>query len=236
MKLRVISDVHGNIHALKRVLTDLDRASADLTLCLGDTVGYGAFPSECIQLIRENCGIAVAGNHDYGVAGSIPLEHFNKAGEAAIHWIRPRLSPEELEWLASLPLHATYRELFLCHSHPAHPGGWVYIRDASQAENAIQARSGEISLIGHTHMPGCWSRRGGFSECTEGDLDTTGILNCGSVGQPRDGDPRAAYMILDTGERTWRHVRVEYDIKAAANAILDAGLPSKLSERLYIGR
>lgn len=236
MKLRVISDVHGNIHALERVLADLDGAGADLTLCLGDSVGYGAFPSECIRLIRKNCGIVVAGNHDCGVADSIPLEHFNSAGETAIRWIRPRMSPEELEWLAGLPIQAIRDDFFLCHSNPAHPGGWVYIRNASQAERAIQARPGQISLIGHTHMPGCWTRSSGFSERTDGTLDNTGILNCGSVGQPRDGDPRAAYMILDTEEMTWRHVRVEYDIAAAASAILDAGLPAMLAGRLYIGR
>jgi len=236
MKLRIISDTHGNIHALKRVLADPAGADAELTICLGDTVGYGAFPSECIRLIRETCGIVVAGNHDSGTAGGVPLKHFNSAGETAIRWIRPRMSSEELEWLAGLPLHATHGELFLCHSDPAHPAGWVYIRNASQAERAIRARSEQISLIGHTHMPGCWIRGGGFSEEPSGDMSNTGILNCGSVGQPRDGNPRAAYAILDTEEGTWRHVRVEYDIKAAANAILDAGLPSILAERLYIGR
>ena len=236
VKLRVISDVHGNIHALERVLADPAGASADMTICLGDVVGYGAFPSECIALVREICGIVVAGNHDLGVAGALPTEHFNTAGASAISWIRPQMTAGELEWLEGLPLQASHDTLFLCHSDPSNPGGWIYIRDAVRAGMAMEVHPGQVCLIGHTHMPGYWTMGGGFSEKQAGILDTTGVLNCGSVGQPRDRDPRAAYMILDTDKRSWMHARVEYDIAAAAGAIIEAGLPSGLAERLFIGR
>ena len=236
MKLRVISDVHGNIHALERVLADPPGISADMTICLGDVVGYGAFPSECIALVRNSCEVVVAGNHDLGVAGALPAGHFNTAGASAIRWIRPKMTAGELKWLEGLPLQASHDALFLCHSDPSNPGGWIYIRDAVRAGMAMEAHPGRVCLIGHTHMPGCWTGTGGFSEEQTGPLGATGVLNCGSVGQPRDRDPRAAYMLVDTDKRSWMHARVEYDIAAAAGAILEAGLPSILAERLYEGR
>jgi diadenosine tetraphosphatase ApaH/serine/threonine PP2A family protein phosphatase len=236
MIIRVISDVHSNLPALVSVLADRAGLEADVTFCLGDIVGYGANPSECIHLVRNACGAIVSGNHDSGVAGGTPRSHFNRAGAEAVDWTRGVLGPEELEWLAGLPLQDEREGMFLCHSDPALPEGWRYILTRGAAITALEAKPGGISLVGHTHLPGAWSSGGVFSEAESGSLTGPLLINCGSVGQPRDGDPRAAYLLADTSAGTWKHVRVAYDLEAAAAGIRKAGLPDMLADRLFIGR
>jgi len=236
MLIRVISDVHSNLPALESVLAERAGQEADITVCLGDVVGYGADPSKCIRLVRDVCSAVVSGNHDSGVAGGTPRSHFNRAGADAVDWTRGTIGQEELEWLAGLPLQEEQEDFFLCHSDPALPEGWRYILTRGAAISALEAKPGRISLVGHTHLPGVWSSGGVFSEAESGVLAGPLLINCGSVGQPRDGDPRAAFLLLDTSARTWRHVRVTYDIEAAAAGIRKAGLPELLADRLFIGR
>jgi diadenosine tetraphosphatase ApaH/serine/threonine PP2A family protein phosphatase len=236
MLIRVISDVHSNLPALESVLAERAGQEADITVCLGDVVGYGADPSKCIHLVRDVCSAVVSGNHDSGVAGGTPRSHFNRAGADAVDWTRGTIGQEELEWLAGLPLQEEQEDFFLCHSDPALPEGWRYILTRGAAITALEAKPGRISLVGHTHLPGVWSSGGVFSEAESGVLAGPLLINCGSVGQPRDGDPRAAFLLLDTSARTWRHVRVTYDIEAAAAGIRKAGLPEMLADRLFIGR
>ncbi len=236
MLIRVISDVHGNGTALDAVMQSRPGADADVTLCLGDVVGYGAEPSACIRTVRESCELAVLGNHDAGVTGRESLEFFNSAGAAAVRWTREALSPDEAGWLESLPPEADAHGLHLCHAYPPDPLSWTYVLTRAAAVEACRRSPDKLSLIGHTHMPGCWRPGGGYVETVSGKLEDVCLINAGSVGQPRDGDPRAAYLLLDTERGTWRHVRVEYDIEAAASAIMDAGLPPVLADRLFVGR
>jgi diadenosine tetraphosphatase ApaH/serine/threonine PP2A family protein phosphatase len=235
MLLRVITDIHSNLQALEAVLTDPPGASADSTLCLGDVVGYGADPARCIQLIRENCRIVVRGNHDAGAAGQVSLDRFNWEGATAIRWTRSVLGHGEIKWLSLLPHFFELQEFFLCHSYPADPESWTYVLRRNQALASINAREGQISLIGHTHLPGVWSEDGSFSEIDSGDFSRARLINVGSVGQPRDRDPRAAYLLIDTERRTWEHRRVEYSIEDAAARIREESLPEVLWQRLYRG-
>jgi len=236
MLIRVISDVHSNLPALEAVLACTQGLEAGMTVCLGDVTGYGSRPSECIALVRSVCDVVVTGNHDSGMAGKTSTQHFNSAGARAVEWTRGRLSDGEVAWLSGLPLHAQVQGLFLCHSDPANPGGWRYILTREAAQDAMAAVPAMPCLVGHTHLPGYWSVSGIFSEAGSGRMEAPCLINCGSVGQPRDGDPRAAFMLVDTDSGSWRHVRVEYDVEAAASGIIGAGLPASLAERLSVGR
>jgi len=235
MLLRIISDIHSNYQALDSVLNDPPGRKADRTICLGDVVGYGADPSKCIERVRRECDIVVSGNHDAGAAGRVSLDRYNWEGAMAIRWTISVLSREEVEWLYLLPYYSEYRNFFLCHSYPADPESWTYVLRRNHALASIKAREGYISLIGHTHLPGCWMEDGNYTEETSGDFSRIRLVNVGSVGQPRDKDPRAAYLIIDTETGTWEHRRVEYNIDDAAARIKEEHLPSILWERLYGG-
>ncbi|NOQ23550.1 MAG: metallophosphoesterase [Candidatus Aegiribacteria sp.] len=235
MLIRMISDIHSNLQALEAVLTDPPGKEADRTFCLGDIVGYGADPSMCIERVRSECEIVVLGNHDAGVAERVPLDRFNKEGATAIRWTRSVLIQNEKDWLSQLPYYTEYEDFFLCHSYPADPESWTYVLRRNHALESMSVRQGYISLIGHTHLPGCWMEDGNYTEASKGDFSKVRIVNVGSVGQPRDRDSRAAYLLIDTEARTWEHRRVEYSIDDAAARIRDAALPSVLWERLYVG-
>ncbi|MCK5116916.1 MAG: metallophosphoesterase family protein [Candidatus Aegiribacteria sp.] len=235
MLIRLISDIHSNFQALEAVLTDPPGKEADRTFCLGDIVGYGADPSLCIERVRRECDLVVAGNHDAGAAKRVSLDRFNWEGVTAIRWTRSVLSKDEMDWISLLPYHSEHKNFFLCHSYPADPESWTYLLRRNHALESISVRQGFISLIGHTHLPGCWTEDGNYIESSKGDFSNVRIVNVGSVGQPRDRDPRAAYVLIDTEARTWEHFRVEYSIDDTAARIKDAGLPSVLWERLYRG-
>lgn len=236
MLIRVLSDIHGNLAALKAVLEDSAGAKADSTVCLGDIVGYGSHPRDCINIIRKVCDEVVAGNHDQGAAGLIGISHFNPDGQTAIEWTRTRLDQQHIDWIKSLPLHTFYCGMTLSHASVKDPSSWIYILNTSTAIDAVLAAGETLSVYGHTHIPMQWSRLGDCSGKPAGIFTDTPLLNCGSTGQPRDGDSRAAYLLINTEERTFRHIRVKYDVHAAANAIIDAGLPKNLAKRLYLGK
>ena len=236
MLIRVISDVHGNLAALKAVLEHPDGSRADRTVCLGDIVGYGSHPSACINLVRQVSDETVVGNHDHGAAGLISVSSFNSDGQKAIEWTRTQLDEEHVNWLQELPLQSFFYGIGLTHSSPASPSSWIYILNSANAADAVIASGEHLCLYGHTHFAMQWTGTGDCSGDESGSTDDFAIINCGSVGQPRDGDPRAAYLLLDTERRTFRHVRVEYDIEAAAAAIRAAGLPDHLAGRLFLGK
>jgi diadenosine tetraphosphatase ApaH/serine/threonine PP2A family protein phosphatase len=235
MLIRIISDVHSNYQALEAVLNDPPGKDAEKTFCLGDVVGYGADPSSCIERVRQECDIVVSGNHDAGAAGRVSLDRYNREGTEALRWTRSVLSQDDKNWLLLLPYFAEYENFFLCHSYPADPESWTYVLRRNQALESINARQGYISLIGHTHLPGCWMEDGNYTEASKGDFSKVRLINAGSVGQPRDRDPRAAYLVIDTEAGTWEHRRVKYSIDDAAARIKEAALPPVLWERLYIG-
>lgn len=235
MIIRIISDIHSNYQALEAVLNDPPGKDAEKTLCLGDIVGYGADPSSCIERVRQECDIVVSGNHDAGAAGRVSLDRYNWEGATALRWTRSILSQDEKDWLSLIPYFAEYENFFLCHSYPADPESWTYVLRRNHALESINARQGYISLIGHTHLPGCWMEDGNYTDASKGDFSKVRLVNAGSVGQPRDRDPRAAYLVIDTEAGTWEHRRVKYSIDDAAARIKEMDLPPILWERLYRG-
>jgi diadenosine tetraphosphatase ApaH/serine/threonine PP2A family protein phosphatase len=247
LRVGVISDVHSNLPALEAVLESIEAAAPEEIWCLGDVVGYGAQPDECATLVRERCAVSLNGNHDLAVTGAIDAATFSETARAAVDWTRGNASPGTLEFLARLAPEGAREGFGLFHASPRDPI-WEYVLSIDQAEAGLDAQNDRICLIGHSHVslfftrPPSTGRRSFATGAQTGDGDLLDLaegewlLNPGSVGQPRDGDPRAAWLELDTDERTARYHRVAYDVVAAGAAILEAGLPEALAERLQIGR
>jgi predicted phosphodiesterase len=243
MRIALLSDVHGNLPAFEAVLADVDAQAPDEVWCLGDLVGYGAQPDGCVALARERCDLGLAGNHDLVVTGDIPIADFSFLAASAARWTQETIGEEALSYLKSLMPADPEREPALYHASPRDPV-WEYVLSTWQAEECLEAMDARVGAIGHSHVA-LWFRRdesGKVSGATaepdsEHDLSRgSWLVNPGGVGQPRDGDPRAAWLLLDTGtwKATWR--RVEYPIDEAARAIQEAGLPQDLADRLYKGQ
>jgi diadenosine tetraphosphatase ApaH/serine/threonine PP2A family protein phosphatase len=243
MLIALLSDVHGNQPAFEAVLDDVDSAGAEEIWCLGDLVGYGAQPDACVQLARERCNLSLAGNHDLVVTGDIPISDFSASAAAAARWTQEAISPETMAFLKGLRPEDPGREPALYHGSPRDPV-WEYVLSSWQADECMDLMDGRVGAIGHSHVALWFEReesgkvKGAPAEAgLELDLSRgRWIVNPGGVGQPRDGDPRAAWLLLDT--ETWRATwhRVEYPIDEAARAIEEAGLPRVLAERLYSGQ
>jgi len=243
----VLSDIHANLPALEAVLADVERAGVSKLWCLGDVVGYGAQPDECTALVRERCAVSLNGNHDLAVTGAIDAGTFSETARAAVDWTRGHISAATLEFLTGLSPEGAHAGFGLFHASPRDPI-WEYVLSIDQAEAGLDAQTERVCLIGHSHVSLFFTRppstgRKTFAtgaQATDGDLLDLGegewLLNPGSVGQPRDGDPRAAWLELETDDWTARYHRVPYDAVAAGAAILQAGLPPALAERLQIGR
>jgi diadenosine tetraphosphatase ApaH/serine/threonine PP2A family protein phosphatase len=238
----VISDVHGNLEALETVLADIRQAGAQELLCLGDLVGYGASPNECIERLRPLVAAAVVGNHDVAVCGRMRLGSFSSQAAEAARWTGAALTPANLAYLESLPFEVRYADALLVHASPAEPRAWHYVLTPEEARTEFDAFIEPLCLIGHSHYPGAYrqSRDGGaivYSREAEIrlDPDTRYLVNVPSVGQPRDGDARAGYLLWDDAHGWARHVRLDYDIASARQRILDAGLPRFLGDRLQWG-
>ena len=241
MRLGIVSDIHGNCSALRRVLEFLRGMDVTSYLCLGDIVGYGPEPECCIDEIRALRGPVVAGNHDYGVLGRIPLGAFNAAAGAAIVWTRSRLDESAIGYLESLPLTEQCDPLYMVHASPSAPGQWEYIFSAREAEDEMKSFPGSICVVGHSHYPFAVEQRNGVTKLVHHESflvrsDSRYLVNAGSVGQPRDGDPRACCVIYDTDMRKFTFHRVEYDIRSVQRDIRKAGLPDSLADRLAAGR
>ncbi len=198
-------------------------------------MGYGAWPAECVDAVLPLCGAGVQGNHDACVAGSEPLERFNPAGRAAAAWTMSVLSSDRTGSLAALPLSADFEGLLLCHSFPPDPSSFVYVLHRAVARTCLETFPDRVMITGHTHLPALWEDGGRRAAGSSGRLRAPCLLSAGSVGQPRDGDPRAAWLLIDTEALTWRHCRTPYDIDRAASGIRSAGLPEVLWRRLYVG-
>jgi predicted phosphodiesterase len=245
MRVLVVSDIHGNLYALEAVL-EAEGDRYDELWCLGDTVGYGACPNECIDLMREHATIALAGNHDLAVLNRVNVERFGADAGRAARWTREVLGIEQQLWLSNLESDAFVGAVALAHASPRDPI-WEYVVDGPGAAIALaHAHEATVVMVGHTHVP--------MSARTIGDRVTGGhappgreeligdgvriLVNPGSVGQPRDGDSRAAYLVLDLDEGVPARVefrRAEYDAQAAARQIAEAGLPPQFGDRLLFG-
>jgi predicted phosphodiesterase len=246
MKLAIISDVHSNLPALEAALADVDAAAPDEVWCLGDVVGYGAEPNECTELVAQRCTVCLAGNHDLAVLEAIDISTFSPAAAEAAQWTNAHLTEQSREFLTGLHAADVSREVALYHASPR-DHVWEYVLWPEQAGECIAMQAKRIALIGHSHIALCFrAADDGDVDATEGaqvsagtTLDLTEgswLLNPGSVGQPRDGDPRAAWMELDTETWTATYRRVEYEIERAAESIVAAGLPEHLGKRLFVGQ
>jgi diadenosine tetraphosphatase ApaH/serine/threonine PP2A family protein phosphatase len=237
----IVSDIHSNLEALDAVLADLDRLRPGALVCLGDFVGYGASPNECVERLRGHLAAAVAGNHDWAACGRMRLGSFSGDAAQAARWTNTQLSPENREYLLGLPLTARWEGTLLVHASPANPESWAYVLSPADAEEEMGAYDGRLAFIGHSHYPGAFERdaRGAMRYSREAEIRLVPghryLVNVPSVGQPRDGDPRAGYLVVDEDAGTLRHVRVAYDVGRAMGRIREAGLPRFLSERLLAG-
>jgi predicted phosphodiesterase len=244
MQVAVISDIHSNLPALVAVLSDIEsrEPAMDQLWCLGDIVGYGAAPDACAALTANLAEVCLAGNHDLVVRGDLDISYFTMGAEAAARWTRDHINTLTREFLAPLQPLQRGHAAGLYHASPRDPV-WEYVLSVDQAHACLGAQQERVALIGHSHVA-CHFQRDG--DGTNGALAPDGtlleigegkwLINPGSVGQPRDGDPRAAYLLLDTESWTASFHRVEYPIHLAAKAIIDADLPRQLADRLYLGQ
>jgi len=243
MRVAIISDIHGNRQAFEAVLNDIAEDSIEEVWCLGDLVGYGADPDACVDLARENADLCLAGNHDLAVAGKLPLDEFSRGAGIAVRWTQEVISPGNRDYLAGLRTSATRADVGLYHASPRDEV-WEYVLSVLLAELCLDATPHRLNLIGHSHVALSFNRSEGHPATGEtrregAELDLAEgqwLLNPGSVGQPRDGDPRAAWLLLDTGELLAQFRRCEYDVEGAASAIRAARLPVSLAERLEYGQ
>ncbi len=243
MRVAIVSDIHGNRHAFEAVLDAIADTDCREMWSLGDLVGYGADPNACVALAREHAAISLAGNHDLGVRGTIPLEQFSRGAALAATWTQQEITPETRAYLDSLEPLNVEEAVALYHASPRDPV-WEYVLSPLQADLCLDVQARRIALVGHSHVALSFSRVPGESatgQTREADeeLDLREgewIINPGSVGQPRDGDPRAAWLELDLDAWRATYRRIEYDIAGAAAAIRHARLPDSLAERLVYGQ
>jgi predicted phosphodiesterase len=243
MRVAVVSDIHGNRQAFEAVLDVIEDTECEELWCLGDLVGYGADPDACVALARENAAICLAGNHDLGVRGTIPLEQFSRGAALAATWTQQVISAETREYLDALEPLNIEEPVALYHASPRDPV-WEYVLSPLQAELCLDVQARRVSLIGHSHVALSFSRvpgapASGQTRAADEEIDLgegEWLVNPGSVGQPRDGDPRAAWMELDLDGGRAVYRRTEYDISGAAAAIRAARLPDSLAERLQYGQ
>lgn len=241
MRVLVVSDIHANLSALDAVIADA--GEFDAVWCLGDLVGYGPEPNECVERIRSLPNlICLLGNHDAAALKQIGTEVFNSEAKLSIHWTQDNLTPENIEFLSSLPEHYEDQLVALAHGSPRNPV-WEYILDGRVARRNFEAFQSPYCLVGHTHLPVMYHLDAETGTVRMGIPDMIGtidllpraILNPGSVGQPRDRDHRAAYAIFDVERQTWKANRVAYDIARVQKLILEVGLPPRHAIRLAEG-
>jgi diadenosine tetraphosphatase ApaH/serine/threonine PP2A family protein phosphatase len=239
VRYALLSDIHSNLEALEAVLEDISGQQIDELLCLGDLVGYGANPNECVQRIRELVSHVVAGNHDSAVVGQTDVYNFNSHARRAVVWTAEVIEPHHARYLSERPYVDRIDDCLLVHATPSEPAAWNYVLSTQAARPEFQAFSESICFIGHSHQPIFFSldevprsQRGDRLTCEPGKRY---IVNVGSIGQPRDKDPRSCYAIYDADSRTVQLRRVPYDIRSAQRKILKAALPPVLAARLSRG-
>jgi predicted phosphodiesterase len=242
MRVAVISDVHANLAALEAVLAGVDAEAPDALWCLGDLVGYGPQPNECVAVVRERAAVCLCGNHDLAVRGTIDLDEFAGDAGAAARWTRTVLHPDALAFLESLEPEGRADGVALFHGSARDPV-WEYVLSDEAAATTLLLTEEKVVLVGHSHVAlqvqlDDTLLEGGLAPGgTELDLaDARWLLNPGSVGQPRDGDPRAAYLLLDVASGRAVFRRIEYDIERTQAAMRAVGLPEPLAVRLAVGQ
>lgn len=241
MRYAILSDVHSNIEALEAVLRNVDKRKVKEVLFLGDAVGYGPNPNECIELLMARCKILLAGNHDWGVLGLTDINYFNEYARAAIEWTKQVITEGNRKTLRSLPVknESNKEDMTLVHSTPKEPEEWHYLLTLWDAEINFHYFDNKFCFLGHSHYPFVIEKLPSgelvaYKEAAVMGKTERYIMSVGSVGQPRDGDPRACYAIVN--DEKMEIIRVPYDIEAVQKKMIKEGLPLFLSERLSRGR
>ncbi len=242
MKTLIFSDVHANLTALDAVLADAGKF--DRVWCLGDIVGYGPDPNECIERFRSLPGLqCLKGNHDAAILGEIPIRAFNHEARDSLAWLESTLTSANKDWLAGLDEQLVLDQVTLVHGSPRNPV-WEYIMDLDSSRQNMNQFTTLVCLVGHTHLPSIYTMEGDTPQSTrhyaliEGKpfrINRKSILNPGSVGQPRDNDPQSSYLLYDDELEQWVFKRVAYDIGQVQERILAAGLPKRHASRLAEG-
>lgn len=236
----IIADIHANLDAFQVVLEDIKQQKCTHVVCLGDVVGYGANPKECLDIVRGMNIPVVKGNHDEYVGSDDSPDGFNDAAAEAVAWTRAQLTEEDRKWLRDLKYFRLVANFSIVHATLDAPQRWGYVFEKLEAAASFTYQNTQICFFGHTHVPVAFVRdtgvRGGTYSKFRAEPGKKYLVNVGSVGQPRDGNAKAAYVIYDMPAQTIELRRLDYDIAAAANKILGAGLPPRLAERLYKGR
>ncbi|MCK5760344.1 MAG: metallophosphoesterase family protein [Candidatus Delongbacteria bacterium] len=225
MKIAVVSDIHSNLEALTEVLKEIESIKVDAIYCLGDIVGYGPQPNECIDLIKSVTDKVVVGNHDSAVINQTDMMLFNSYARESTEWTRRMITDENYEYLLKLPLKISENDLLFVHSTPLIPEDWNYILTQHSAEKHFNYFTEQACFIGHSHRPEMFR-----------SIDDRLIINVGSVGQPRDGNSKASFVVYGTDSGEYELIRKEYDIKSVYKNIVRAGLNEFLGERLMVGR
>jgi diadenosine tetraphosphatase ApaH/serine/threonine PP2A family protein phosphatase len=240
VRYAVIGDIHSNLQALRAVLDDIERVGADAILCVGDLVGYGADPSECVRLLKEREAVVVAGNHDWAVVEKIDVGYFNADARDSIEWTRQQLSEEELAYIHRLDLVEVVDEITVVHSSPFSPEYFDYIQTRYDVELAFSHLETPLCFIGHSHVPIFLVDDDPPDYFLEPEFrlppDKDVIVNVGSVGQPRDLDPRSCYVLYDAEEKMLQIRRLDYDLHTASESMTAAGLPPTNAARIVLGR
>jgi predicted phosphodiesterase len=240
MKFAVIGDIHANLEAFKVVLADTKEQKCTHYACVGDVVGYNANPKECLDIVRDMGMPCVKGNHDDYCSSDEPLDGFNPAAAEAVNWTRKQLTEKDHQWLRELKLVRMVTSFSMVHATLDGPQRWGYVFDKLAAAASFPYQNTAVCFFGHTHVPLAFIRdsivRGGTYSKFKVETGKKYFVNVGAVGQPRDGNPKAGYVIYDVDEGTIELRRLEYDITAAQKKILRAGLPPRLAERLAFGR
>lgn len=242
MRYGIFSDVHSNLEALETVLSFFRKEGVEQTLCLGDIVGYGANPKECLERIRSLGGIIIGGNHDWACAGRMKMDYFNTYAREAILWTQKQLSQEERNFLETLEPRYQTDLLTLVHGSLDFPEEFHYIFDPESASRTLELSETPICFVGHSHLPMIFSLgQDGYIRPSRSGKATLEkgvkiLVNDGSVGQPRDGDPRSACVLFDSEQGTAEIKRLPYDIQLTQQKIVEAGLPRILAARLSEGQ
>jgi len=241
MRFAIFGDIHSNLHALQAVLADAQEQKCTHYVCMGDVVGYNAFPCECLDIVRGLGCPVVKGNHDEQASMFGFQDGFNALAEEAMNWTREQLPDEDKDWLRTLRLQRQVRDFTIVHATLDTPHKWGYVFNQLDAAASFSYQHTSLCFIGHTHAPKAYMRDGSvrtipLTQKLQLQPGKKFLINVGSVGQPRDGDWRAAYCIYDTVANEVLLQRLPYDLPSAQKAILDVGLPPKLAERLAVGR
>lgn len=240
MKFAIIADIHANLDAFQVVLDDCKKQQVTHYACLGDVVGYNANPKECLDIVRTMNMPCVKGNHDEYCSSEQQLEGFNPAAAEAVNWTRKQLTEDDRQWLRDLKYTRMVTNFTIVHATLDGPQRWGYVFDKLAAAASFTYQNTSVCFFGHTHVPVAFMKdsmvRGGTYSKFKLEAGKKYFVNVGAVGQPRDNNPKAAYVVYDTLEATIELRRLDYDIAAAQKKILAAGLPQRLAERLAYGR